>query len=153
VPRLIGWREWAALPDLGIKRIKLKADTGARTSALHAVAIRSIKKNDEEWVEFELEADDTPKQARVIDHRSVRDSGGREEIRVTVETTLLMGENSWPIELTLTDRDTMGFRMLLGRTAMKDRFYVDSNASYLLGGKKKKHAADGSVDQKRVEQE
>jgi len=147
VPRLIGWREWAALPDLGVNRIKLKADTGARTSALHAVAIRSIQKNAEEWVEFELESDAAPKQARVVDHRSIKDSGGREEIRVTIETTLQMGDACWPIELTLTDRETMGFRMLLGRTAMQDRFYVDSNASYLLGNSKVKGRTNGATNQ------
>jgi len=153
VPRLIGWREWAALPDLGIKRIKLKADTGARTSALHALAIRSIKKNDEEWVEFQLDADEDPIQAKVIDHRNVKDSGGREEIRVTVETTLRMDNTSWPIELTLTDRDAMGFRMLLGRTAMQDRFYVDSSASYLLGSNQKKRNSGGADKQLREEEE
>ena len=152
MPRLIGWREWAALPDLGIKRIKLKADTGARTSALHALAIQSIKKNDEEWVEFKLDADQAPIQAKVVDHRAVKDSGGREEVRVTVETTLHMGDDSWPIELTLTDREAMGFRMLLGRTAMQDRFYVDSSESYLLGGKKKKRNPNGSDKQQREEE-
>ena len=133
MPRLIGWREWAALPELGIDRIKLKADTGARTSALHALAIRSIKRNNEEWVEFELAENAAPRQARVIDHRTIRDSGGHEETRVTVETLVAMGDDAWSIELTLTDREAMGFRMLLGRTAMQDRYYVDSNASFLLG--------------------
>ena len=136
MPRLIGWREWAALPDLGIDRIKLKADTGARTSALHAVAIHSIRENDEEWVEFEFDSQGQhagPRRAKAIDHRTVRDSGGHEETRVTIETTLQMGKEQWPIELTLTDREEMGFKMLLGRTAMQNRFYVDASESYLLG--------------------
>jgi hypothetical protein len=133
MPRLIGWREWAALPELGIDRIKLKADTGARTSALHALAIRSIKRNNEEWVEFELAENAAPRQARVVDHRTIRDSGGHEETRVTVETLIAMGDDAWTVELTLTDREAMGYRMLLGRTAMQNRYYVDSNASYLLG--------------------
>lgn len=139
--RLIGWREWATLPELGIDCIEVKADTGARTSALHAVAIRSIKIDNEEWVEFELASEDTANQkitsakARVINHRIVRDSGGHEETRVAVETTLKMGGEEWPIELTLTDRETMGFRMLLGRTAMAGRFYVDSTQKFILGHK------------------
>ena len=136
--RLIGWREWVALPDLNIKCIKAKADTGARSSALHAVAIRSIKIDNEEWVEFDLDSevsrrDATPRRARVIDHRTVRDSGGHEETRVTVMTTLRMNRENWPIELTLTDRENMGFRLLLGRTALNGHFYVDPDESYLLG--------------------
>ena len=151
MPRLIGWREWAALPELGINQIKLKADTGARTSALHAIAIRSIKRNDEEWVEFELAENAAPRQARVVDHRTIRDSGGHEETRVTVATLIAMGNDAWTIELTLTDREAMGFPMLLGRTAMQDRYYVDSSASYLLGKppKAKSQSANG-LTQKQV---
>lgn len=138
MPRLIGWREWATLPDLGIDAIEVKADTGARTSALHAVAIRSIKIDGNEWVEFEVDGNNgniTSTKARVVDHRTVRDSGGHEETRVAVETTLRMGGEEWPIELTLTDRETMGFRMLLGRTAMKGHFYVDADAKFILDHK------------------
>lgn len=139
MPRLIGWREWATLPDLGIDCIEVKADTGARTSALHAVAIRSMKIDNKEWVEFELESDDsantTSAKARVIDHRTIRDSGGHEETRVTIETTLCMGGEEWPIELTLTDRQSMGYRMLLGRTAMAGRFYVDADQKFILDNK------------------
>lgn len=135
--RLIGWREWVALPDLGIDRLRAKADTGARTSALHAVRIRSTRVDDEEWVEFDLDADrtaDLPAQcrARVMEHRVVRNSGGQEEQRVVIETTLRMNGEDHPIALTLTDRDSMGYRMLLGRRALADRFIVDAAASYLL---------------------
>ena len=146
MPRLIGWREWAALPDLGIKRIHLKADSGARTSALHAQGVRALQIDGEEWVEFALDADVADsegdadaglRRARVIDCRTIKDSGGHTESRVVIETTLKMAGERWPIELTLTDRENMGFRMLLGRTAMSGRFYVDPEASYLLGAHKR----------------
>lgn len=136
--RLIGWREWATLPDLGIDCIEVKADTGARTSALHAMGITSTKIDGEEWVEFELENKDSSTdsaistKARVIDHRTVRDSGGHEETRVVITTNLRMGGEEWPIELTLTDRKAMGFRMLLGRTAMAGHFYVDAMEKFIL---------------------
>jgi hypothetical protein len=127
------------LPDLGIGRIKVKVDTGARSSALHAFRIKPEERQDGLWVTFEVH----PKQrsrkpivrceARVIDHRTIRDSGGREHERYVIETTLCLGETEWPIEVTLTSRDEMGFRMLLGRTAIRRRFLVDSGRSYLIG--------------------
>ena len=156
--RLIGWREWATLPELGIDCIEVKADTGARTSALHAVAIRSIKIDNEEWVEFELESEDTANQnvtsakARVINHRVVRDSGGHEETRVAIETTLQMGGEEWSIELTLTDRETMGFRMLLGRTAMAGRFYVDANEKFILDNRPAKAGRTRTVSKQEEEE-
>ena len=158
MPRLIGWREWATLPELGIDCIEVKADTGARTSALHAVAIRSIKINGDEWVEFDLESEDTSTstttsaKARVIDHRIVRDSGGHEETRVAVETTLKMGGEEWLIELTLTDREAMGFRMLLGRTAMAGRFYVDASEKFILDHKPARAARTRKLSRQEEEE-
>lgn len=141
MPRLIGWRERAALPQLGIKRIKVKVDTGARTSALHAVNLQAFREDDTEWVEFDLGSDpDKPRKkaihcrAKVVEHRVVKDSGGREENRVIIETEIELAGESWPIELSLTDRATMGFRMLLGRTALAARFMIDPNESYLADG-------------------
>lgn len=135
----IGWREWLALPDLNIYKIKAKVDTGARTSALHAFWVDGYKKNHQQWVKFAIH----PYQhntdvviecdAPVIDRRLVTDSGGHTQRRYVIETVLNLGPYAVAAELTLTNRDTMKFRMLLGRTAISGRFLVDSNTSYLYG--------------------
>jgi len=136
--RLVGWQEWVSLPELGVDRVKVKVDTGARTSALHAANIVSSLVDGEEWVTFTLHPLQENTQveiegkARVAEHRSVRDSGGHEETRVVIETTVELGGEEWQIELTLTDREHMGFRMLLGRNAIRNRFYVDPTQSFIL---------------------
>ena len=135
--RLIGWREWVSLPDLGVDRVKVKVDTGARTSVLHAFKLQAFLEDGEEWVTFGLHPiqDNTTLEveckAKVKEHRVVRDSGGHEETRVVIETHVTLGDETWPIELTLTDRENMAFRMLLGRTALVNRFYVDPVQSFL----------------------
>ena len=136
--RLIGWREWVSLPDLGVDRVKVKVDTGARTSVIHAYQLQSFLEDGEEWVTFGLHPiqDNTALavecRAKVKEHRTVRDSGGHEETRVVIETSVSMGGEVWPVELTLTDRENMTFRMLLGRTAIVNRFYVDPAQSFLM---------------------
>lgn len=137
--KIFGWREWVCLPELGIDAIKAKVDTGARTSALHAFELRTLEEGDREMVEFKMhpiqhdtETEITCK-APVIDRRVVTDSGGHKEERFVIETPVQLGEDSWPIEITLTSRDDMLFRMLLGRTAMKGRATVDPGRSYLTG--------------------
>lgn len=138
-----GWREWVSLPDIGIKQIKAKVDTGARTSALHAFELRTYSENGRDRVEFRihpLQKDlDTVVtcNADVLDKRIVTDSGGHKEERFVVETTLAIGNLAWPIEVTLTSRDDMLFRMLLGRTAIRNRAQVDPARSYLVGKKKR----------------
>jgi hypothetical protein len=136
-PITVGWREWVQLPSLGIQRIKAKIDTGARTSALHAFHVETFERNGEPWVRFKIH----PKQhrsdleqecdARIKDERIVSDSGGHKEVRFVIETDLVLADLSWPIEITLTSRDDMRFRMLLGRTAMNNRMIVNPARSYL----------------------
>ena len=144
LPRTAGWREWIALPDLGVSAIKAKLDTGARTSAVHAFDVETYEKNGQAWVRFSihpLQKDDLtaiPCDALLVDRRMVTNPGGRREQRLIVETTLALGGEAWPIELSLTDRDEMGMRMLLGRTAMKKRLVVDPARSYVLGKRKRK---------------
>ncbi len=134
---LVGWREWVALPDLGISHIKAKVDTGARSSCLHAFDVRVEVEGGQEWVYFVVHplqgtTDTTvPVKARLLEYRVVRSSSGHAETRPVIETTAYLGERAWTIELTLTNRDQMGFRMLLGRSAISRRFWVDPSRSFL----------------------
>lgn len=141
----LGWREWVELPDLGLGRIKAKVDTGARTSCLHAFELESFEKNGELRVRFKVhpvQKDDSyvvDCEAQVSDQRPVTDSGGNTEQRYVIVTRLLVGTWEGPVEMTLTSRDSMRFRMLIGRTAMKaGGFVVNPSQSYLTGKKRNK---------------
>ncbi len=133
---LIGWREWVELPELGIASIKAKVDTGARTSALHAFSLRPFIENDKQKICFDIH----PLQnnvstvitciADVIDKRWVSDSGGHREERYVICTPIVIGDKTWPIEITLTERDSMLFRMLLGRSAIRKRFVINPGRSF-----------------------
>jgi hypothetical protein len=138
-PLKIGWREWVGLPELHVDAIKAKIDTGARTSAVHAYRIEPFRRAGALWLRFELnplqrsEAMKVACEARAVDERMVRNSGGGVDRRYIIATLLRIGEATWPIELALANRDQMGFRMLLGRTALEGRALIEPGRSYLLG--------------------
>lgn len=139
---IIGWREWVGLPDLGIPHIKAKVDTGAKTSALHAYYVTPFEKDHKPWVRFGLHPLQRDSltciecEEPIKDIRAVTDSGGHREQRVVIETRLLINGTFISMEVTLTDRENMQFRMLLGRNALRRGFLVDSSKSFLLGGNK-----------------
>ena len=137
--QIIGWREWLTLPGLGIPAVKAKIDTGARTSALHVANLECFVENQIQKARFILHPLRRKPtlaiqcHAEVIDERWVSDSGGHREKRLVIRTPIRLGDNEWPIEVTLTNRENMLFRMLLGRTAMHGRLIVDPSRSYCCG--------------------
>lgn len=136
---IVGSEEWCSFPSLGIPTIKARVDSGAKTSALHAVNIVPFEKNGEKWLKFDVNPlqnnGKTIKhcEAKMIDKRIVKSSSGTRESRYVIQTTLALGGNHWEVELTLTNRDSMGYRMLLGREAMSGRVLVDPEQHFLLG--------------------
>ncbi len=144
---LLGWREWVSLPQLNIAQIKAKIDTGARSSALHAFAIHPYRKGGQRWVMFTIH----PQQknvgmsiechAPIKDRRLVSDSGGHKQRRYVIETQIILGQSLITAEMTLTNRDSMLFRMLIGRTTINNHFIIAPNASYLQG-KPNTHSRD-----------
>jgi len=141
----IGWREWLALPGLGIAQLKAKVDTGARTSALHAFMVEKFTENGKWRVRFGIHPrhkDNSVEQfcvTDIVDERWVTDSGGHREKRVVIYTPITLGTDTWPIYITLTNRDNMMFRMLLGRSALQGRAVVDTSTSYLMGKPQRAH--------------
>ena len=135
---VVGWREWVSLPELGLT-LKAKVDSGARTSTLHAFELEEFKRDGRDMVRFSIHPiqNNTDKvcvcEAELVDMRMVSDSGGHRELRPVIRADIELGGQRWPIELTLTARDNMKFRMLLGRTAMHGRITIDPEASFLQG--------------------
>ena len=142
---VVGWREIVALPKLKIPRIKAKVDTGAKSSALHAFNIEELTHNGKSIVRFQvhpLQKDDRTTittKAKLLEYREVTNSGGQAELRPVITTEVTIGQQTWTIDLTLTDRYQMGFRMLLGRQAIRNKFLVDSGKSFLQGEPKDKN--------------
>lgn len=134
-----GWREWVGLPDLGVEHIKAKLDTGARSSALHAFDIHEFERDGESWVRFSIHPwqksaqDEQTVEVPVHDRRTVRSSTGHVEERPVIRTRLRLLDRVVDLEMTLTRRDAMGFRLLIGREALRKGFVVHSDRSYLGG--------------------
>ena len=134
---LIGWREWVVLPDLSPVPMKAKIDTGARTSTLHAFGLSVSERDGVPWVDFEIhpvqrsKAQSTEASQPIVGFKQVRSSTGHSEKRPVIRTQMRIGPNQFDIELTLTSRSEMGFRMLIGRSAVRRRFVVDPGRSFL----------------------
>lgn len=136
---VIGWREWLALPSLGIDPIKAKIDTGARTSSLHAFNLRPFDEDGVPHIAFTVHPVQHRRrpaircQAQIHDARLVKSSSGHREMRYVIRVPVELNGVLWPIEVTLANRDSMGFRMLLGREAVRGRFLIDPDRSYIAG--------------------
>jgi hypothetical protein len=136
---LTGWREWVSLPDLGVDWIKAKIDTGARTSSLHAFDIQEFARDGEAWVRFRVKPwQDSQEDAVVVespihDRRAVRSSSGHAQERLVVQLMIRLVDREVMAEVTLSNRDEMGFRMLIGREALRRGYVVDPARSFLGG--------------------
>ena len=136
---LIGSEEWCSFPQLGIPAIKARVDSGAKTSALHAINIKIFEKNGAEWLKFDINPIQNNSksiihcEAQLVDQRIVKSSNGTREKRYVIRTDVELGNHNWQVEVTLTNRDSMGFRMLLGREAMVGRLIVDPEKKFELG--------------------
>ncbi len=141
--KTIGWREWVSLPDLGVDMIKAKVDSGARTSSLHAFNIEIYKRGENKFVKFtihpEQRSDNREKvcRSKILEFRKVKSSNGQSELRPVILTKVKLLNETWEVEMTLTNRDEMGFRMLLGRESIRKRFLIDTGRSF-YGTKNKK---------------
>jgi hypothetical protein len=135
---IIGWREWISLPQIGVPGIKVKIDTGARSSALHTHDYKIFERDGQEFVRFHLHplrrrnSIELTCEAPVHDYREVKDSGGHPELRPFIRTLAKLGEETWEIDINLTNREAMKFRMLLGREALAP-FLVNPSQNYLIG--------------------
>jgi len=137
-PMLAGWREWVALPSFGIDSIEAKLDTGAHTSALHAKSVRRYTEGGAPWILLEIQTSKQNRDSMVLvetpikDTRMVTDSGGHSETRIVVESELQIGMSKWWIEVTITNRDSLRYLMLIGRSAMEGRLWVDPAKKFLV---------------------
>ncbi len=144
---ILGWREWVTLPDLGLPLIKAKVDTGARTSTLHAFYVDAYACGGEDFVRFGVHplrgrSDiEVHCHAQILDRRVVSDSGGHREQRYVIRTPIEIGGRTWVAEVTLTNRENMLFRMLLGRTAIAGNGIVDPRRSFVTGRRRSPAAA------------
>jgi hypothetical protein len=134
--KVIGWREWLKIPDLGIENIKVKVDTGARSSSLHACKVEVFERGDEKWVRFKVNPSQkkgkaVEVEAKILEFRSVKSSNGIVSKRPVIVSNVTLHGITWPIEITLAQRSEMGFKMLLGRQAFRKKFLVNAGKSYM----------------------
>ena len=154
---IIGWREWVGLPDFGIKSIKVKVDTGARSSSLHVFDLKSFQRDEKTWVKFKIhpaqrKSEPTVEaEVEVLEFRNVRSSNGKSASRPVIITHVELRGEVYPVELTLASRDNLGFRMLLGREAFRGRFLVDAGNSYYGGRPLRKKKKNKSSQKKKME--
>jgi hypothetical protein len=152
----IGWREWVGLPEFEIKSIKAKVDTGARSSSLHAFDLEYFDRRGATWVRFKVHpvqrnsSRTVEVEAPVLEYRSVRSSSGKATTRPVIVTDVSLLGITWQVELTLASRDEMGFRMLLGRQAFRQRFLVDAGKSYCGGKPKRKKKINTRMTPQRL---
>lgn len=137
-PLVIGWRELIALPDFGITSMRAKIDTGARTSALHALDQQRFEKDDQPWVQFRVPIPGAPRTSRfsapVLDERDIKNTSGEPETRIVIRVLLILGWHRWHVEASLANREKMEFDMILGRTAIRRRgITVNPGRSFLAG--------------------
>ena len=136
---MVGWREWVSLPDAGVTWIKAKCDTGARSSSIHAFDLEELERDGDPWVRFSIHpwqrSDDDRHELTcpVLDRREVRSSNGQVEERYAVAMDVVLAGRTITTVVTLSNRDEMGFRMLIGREALGQGFLVDSARSYVGG--------------------
>ncbi len=136
---VIGKEEWCELPELGLPAIKARIDSGAKTSSLHAFNIHPFEDAGKKYVHFDIHPIQNNRRTvqscrgLVVDQRDVKSSSGDKERRHVIKTPIIMGDEAWEIEVTLTNRDSMGYRMLIGREAMKERVLIDPDSSFCLG--------------------
>lgn len=137
-PAVVGWREFVGLPDLGVPNLKAKVDTGARTSALHAVDLEPVDRADGRWIAFRVTSASrrgrSRSEARLIDERPIKNTSGVPETRYVIETTLVLGRRHWLIEVSLANRQEMEFDLILGRTAIRRHGLLVNPARSFLAG-------------------
>ncbi len=144
---IVGCEEWCSFLSLKIPAVKARVDSGAKTSSLHAYNIHTFKRDDQTWVSFEVHPVQRNRkttvacEARVVDRRIVKSSSGDRERRYVISAPMQLGDNTWEVELTLTNRDSMGYRMLLGREAMINRVLIDPGESFCQGQRSKSEIA------------
>ena len=150
---IVGWREWLAIPTLQVGRIKAKIDSGARTSSLHAANIQAVTDRGAPYISFVVHPEQHRRQpaiaciAAVFDERLVTSSSGHRELRYIIQVEISLSGATWPIELSLTNRNPMGFRMLLGREALRRRVLVDTGRSFIAG---RSHADISTVPTRKI---
>ncbi len=141
---IVGNAEWCALPELNLPAIRARIDSGAKTSSIHAYNITQFERDNSSWVSFEvhpIKKDNATVvfcEAELVDRREVKSSNGTTEKRFVIKTPFSINDQTWDIELTLTNRDSMGFRMLLGREAMQERILIDPSSKSIFGKVTKK---------------